>query len=370
MPCSLSTTRALITALITAFAMAVVSLPAPAQATTSPAISTGESGTFANADLTPELVAGLDTQLLAPELTVGGVTANPDSRVHKAIVFLFTLTPSGSIATCTGTLINRTTVLTARHCVRDDVTTVGVDNMFVVFDQSTRPIQQFIADASTFAPETVATTWGTYLTQRVRSGASWIAPSFDDVPFGDLALLTLDTPAPSSVTPAKVWGGNIADGDIFAASGFGPSNPRALALDNLGEAYYYIYHATDYTVSGRTYDIGYLGLPLGNTRITQGDSGGPLHNYDYIIGVNSAGQSSPTGHALFAPTILFADWIEAHAPGSTAGRSHHIATPAAARSQSQSQQQNEDQSSGGDSALAVLVLIILGIMAAVMGYLA
>lgn len=234
--------------------------------------------------------------------TIGGVDADPDSPVNQAGTYLEITAPDGQRYLCSGTLITKVHVLTAKHCVyteNTDTQVLETATAYIGLDRFNP------ADKSTVSASGV----------KVH-------------PAADLAVLTLDQPA-NNTTPAKVWGGdvNIEETEFFA-SGFG-TGANSDALWVLGEARIDVTGRQSFTLTGvdDKPQPGYSGYPVGGTRITQGDSGGPLHNYHQVLGVNS-GVAPQAPHGMsFVPTQDYGAWIDSVAPGSVEGPREGAAAP-------------------------------------------
>jgi hypothetical protein len=149
----------------------------------------------------------------------GGPTApgNPDNprfrsnygQGHDAVVSLRIVT-SGGVFGCSGTLINRTQVLTAAHCVTDGSNVITASSVDV----------RFIRPDNTF---------GSTITAQ-GSGVS-VNPAYTGFVFAnnDVAIVTLPTPAPDFITPAMLYNGPPAAvlGQQVTFVGFGTTGTGA-----------------------------------------------------------------------------------------------------------------------------------------------
>ncbi|REJ93955.1 MAG: hypothetical protein DWQ35_09295 [Planctomycetota bacterium] len=229
---------------------------------------------------------------------------------HTNVVSLFV--PAGF---CSGTLIDSTHILTAKHCTAG----AAPSSMSV----------QFYLDNDGVADATYGVT-----------AKAEAAGSFSLLDGTDIAVLTLDAPAPAGVMPARIgFGdavGHTAELVGFGFSGIGSTGTtigfdgQRKAVDNIVDFYgapqgsgaggANIF-STDFD-SGSSNTLGFLGsspTPLDHEGTTAGgDSGGPLLIDGKIYGVVSSGSTSnsPYGDiSWWTGAGQHYSFIRDHAPG-------------------------------------------------------
>lgn len=223
---------------------------------------------------------------------------------------------------CGGSLIDTDWVLTAAHCVVDDVGTV--------FEPDTIEVLAGAHDISISEPS-----------QQSR-GVSQIIPheAYDpSTSDNDIALLKLSQPVNLNArvalislntednlvagTPAMVTGwGDLADG------GQGPDTLHQVEVPLISNA---TCNAPDYYDGAITANMLCAGYPQGGKDACQGDSGGPLvieeGTGDWLqVGVVSWGNScaQPKQPGVYARVSNYIDWIQAN---TTAGGDHFLYLP-------------------------------------------
>ncbi len=226
---------------------------------------------------------------------VGGVPANASD--FKYIVgiqtdFVGDVEPDGTLdwfrATCTGTIISPTKVLTAGHCATD----------FTLGDSVVIAGANTLRDASDNVAGFVARVQSTW-THPSFNAAQIYAPNSNAVPLDDVSVLTLTQPLPAVYTPVDLApAGSPTDYDETAALilGYGvTSNANTATAGTLFEATVPIHSSANCTTNmapaGPGYDnsrmlcAGTLGTPAApGVDACHGDSGGPI-----LVGATEVG---------------------------------------------------------------------------------
>ncbi len=224
---------------------------------------------------------------------VGGSRVSTSDVIVKSTVAL--VSPDGN-QFCTGSLISPRHVLTASHCLDD----LPWSTVRVAFGTVAKP--------------------GYFATGRLRTARyKKMHESYDreqmdadeaSSPPNDIALLTLESDAPSGYTPVRVLGPSDAlfEHETLTLAGFGVTRYDA---DTSG----ILYKVTSYlTKQDRVAKEIHFGDRRGHTAC-MGDSGGPAFvNRDgrlVLVGVTSRGSSVCDEEGIYTDARQFSRWIEA-----------------------------------------------------------
>ncbi|GHC53114.1 S1 family peptidase [Streptomyces cinnamoneus] len=225
---------------------------------------------------------------------------------------------------CGGALVGRTTVVTAAHCLSQEV--LGVD---VLDAKDLRVI---------VGRDDLRGTAGAEVPLR----SIWVNPDFDtETNAGDVAVLTLAQPAPTGRSIGMAQAGDAAyePGTAAGVYGWGDVNgtgaysvrlrgARVLVLDDT-----LCRHAYPGGPEG-TYDPATMlcgGLPLGGRDACQGDSGGPLVARGRLVGLVSWGSGcAQAGRpGVYTRISSVAALVRAHSTESLSGAAPAAALPGA-----------------------------------------
>lgn len=270
------------------------------------------------------LAAAAPARAIVINDTAGAAMAVTLGEPHTAVVELFV--PAGF---CTGTLIDATHILTAQHCTFG--ASPGSMSVHFQLDGGASASYGVVAKAE---PDGVN----------------------NYVDGTDIAIITLDAPAPIGVTPVPLAVSNPvgqvaqAVGFGFAgvgSSGAGGGNGVRRAIENVIDAYGAALNQpgtsssvgnifnTDFddgTVGNNTLSgAGSTPVPLTYEGTTAGgDSGGPLLVDGRIVGVLSGGTTANSVYgdiSWWTGTFDYASFIQANAPGAVFGTGAPADTP-------------------------------------------
>lgn len=278
----------------------------------------------------PTCVIPRDFKNHATAKIVGGRLAQIENWPGQAV--LRAVRSSGPYYFCGGTLINRTTVLTAAHCVADFTqngsdwyrgdgrveVVLQRDDLQTVKDADVRTVAKVVKHEQYAGPSR-----GNDIAL-VELSQPW------DGPVSRLSLSPKADPAKAWVTPLMVAGFGIEgeggdlkqfrtlDGQSFAA---GSARLLETAVPLTDEA------SCQKAYSSASVGAGQIcaGFVDGGKDSCQGDSGGPLVAFDrqgcpYQVGVVSWGNGCAQANAygIYTRVSAFADWIRRHAGESKA----------------------------------------------------
>ncbi|MDP3276577.1 MAG: trypsin-like serine protease [Deltaproteobacteria bacterium] len=243
-----------------------------------------------------------------------GIFGGVNDTIHTNVVGIV-IQSGGGLGTCTGSLIARNLVLTARHCVSE------ISGEAIV-------CSRFTQDGMTYEPSTAAApynpggllvTTDSVITQSsrfVRVAEVMIPPDSTGVPMcgKDIALLRLS----SYITEVPLIRPRLDVAsfinEAFTASGYGAINGRGggsgtrrmragLAVEHVGLA-----QARPGLTVVAAEEF------LANTGTCQGDSGGPaLDELNEVFGILSRGSATSCDSPIYTRVDSYAAWIRAQA---------------------------------------------------------
>jgi hypothetical protein len=192
-----------------------------------------------------------------------------------AVVAILVKPSSGGMSICTGTLIAQNLVLSAHHCVADNLsTTCGKNDLGPTYAAS--------AFLVTTSYDAAAAIFGGASGQLPPpDGVTWFAVSSVDVPGNDIcgqdmSALTLSSPVTGVCPVIPSVDTDVADGEPYTAVGFGSTSPAGLVAGTRYEvAGMTVQCAEDCNDPSQSATLEWLGgssLPQGTCG---GDSGGP-----------------------------------------------------------------------------------------------
>lgn len=253
--------------------------------------------------------------VVSPRIVGGTPVADPSTTpwiVGVQTLFVGGVDASGTpqwwLATCTGTVISPTKILTAGHCDTDMPfgTTAVIAGRADLSNQSAGYVAA------------VASTW----TDQQFNLAALRASNYNAVPVHDVAVLTLKNPLPSQYTPIKLSGqgdnspyaqGTSAQIIGYGITGYGQTNSGILrAATTTIQS-----DATCSTAMGSGYDktsMTCAGLPTGGVDSCNGDSGGPLVVGGVEVGITDWGVAacgSPGTYGVHERLSFYHDEIAA-----------------------------------------------------------
>jgi secreted trypsin-like serine protease len=246
-----------------------------------------------------------------PETRIVGGTQAPPGAWPSQVALVFHDTPSNySAQYCGGTLIARSWVLTAAHCVRD------ADNPDTPGDETFTPTP---ADIDVLVGTQDLQSGGT----RVRAVEFRIHPSWNPSEGrSDLALIRLDTPAPASIPFQRITAQNVSPvaGTAVTTTGWGTT------AHNQNSYPPKLRQVTVNVTTPAACQNGYPGFYQQSTMVCaaapgkdacQGDSGGPLvENRGGTwtqVGIVSTGDGCALAGfpGIYTRVAAFSDWIKA-----------------------------------------------------------
>lgn len=224
---------------------------------------------------------------------VGGEEADADDEVTKSTVAL--VSPDGR-QFCTGSLVTRTHVVTAAHCLAG----YQDDSLFVAFGLKALP-GEFAAERLRAAKRLAI--HDEYSSVAMREIPATVAPR-------DIAFIELHEPAPAAYAPARLLGpsSELAERETLLLAGFGLTHwfgygggtlrkVEVTLTDVVDEAQEIMFGDSD----GRSACMGDSGGPA---FVTRGDQ-------LYLIGVTSRGSSSCNSYGVYTDLRQYIDWMRA-----------------------------------------------------------
>jgi len=218
---------------------------------------------------------------------VGGELVTGTSPVAKSTVAL--LTPEGHTF-CTGTLIEKSLVVTAAHCLDN----YSADHVYVAFGPNQRrPVASLLRRSTSF---------------RIHQSFSMAAMETEGQPVNDIALVRLEEAAPGGYTPATALtqGQALKVGEPLILAGFGLTASSSKATGTLYEV------VTALVKEDRTAkEIVFGGHP--GKSACRGDSGGPAYATRgaaiVLLGVTSRGSSKCDQFGIYTDVRFFRPWL-------------------------------------------------------------
>ena len=264
---------------------------------------------------------------------VGGTLVKSSDAVAKSIVGLYVKNlQTGSIETCTGSLLTNNMVVTAAHCASD---LDGKVDIFVIFTTTVEDSKFAKKDVRKVDLKAVVKTWGTKLKP-------------DDVNTGDVALLHYKGSTPSGYVSAVLAYDDsyLTQGDELVVAGYGATkviktpidvniypdligklqegtvacennielkNCYEISMEGNGQL-----RKTTVTIADPIYSLSEISVNQDRgTGFCHGDSGGPAYvmrgNRYYLVGILSRTINDPfsecTHQAVFTSVPYYLRWL-------------------------------------------------------------
>jgi secreted trypsin-like serine protease len=233
---------------------------------------------------------------------INGHVASSNDTNTKSVVGIYLDTKMGSRPLrqlCTGTLIAKDLVLTAAHCMDENITD-RADKLLVSFGGKTIKTE---ADLQLVTLRRVA---------RMKHHENWepiIAVADIQAPLYDIALLKLEEEAPGGFVSAQLPSADLTlnEGNEVMVYGFGYTGQSKLVeADNLMSA--------NLKVNNWEFSPTHFQSLVDPTGTCSGDSGGPAFIKDnngklVVVGVTSFGDKSCHVSSYFTRVPTFKNWL-------------------------------------------------------------